>query len=70
MWEAAAWPMLMPWIDAAHAITLELTLDGDALSGRPATRPAHQREFSGWLGLRVGDRGAHRPALQQGGPQQ
>jgi hypothetical protein len=33
------------------AISLELNLDGDSLSGRASDEAGTRREFSGWLGL-------------------
>jgi hypothetical protein len=33
------------------AISLELELAGDSLSGRASDEAGTQREFSGWLGL-------------------
>jgi hypothetical protein len=33
------------------AISLELNLAGDSLTGSASDRDGHQREFCGWLGL-------------------
>jgi hypothetical protein len=33
------------------AISLELSLDGDSLTGRASDGAGTEREFSGWLGL-------------------
>jgi hypothetical protein len=33
------------------AISLELSLDGDSLSGSASNGAGTEREFSGWLGL-------------------
>jgi hypothetical protein len=50
----------VPWrppVDAAvmqtktAAISLDLSLDGDSLTGRATDEAGIHREFSGWLGL-------------------
>jgi hypothetical protein len=33
------------------AISLELSLDGDSLTGRASDEAGTRKEFSGWLGL-------------------
>jgi hypothetical protein len=33
------------------AISLELSVDGDSLTGRASDETGNRREFSGWLGL-------------------
>ena len=38
-------------IDATLTVTLELRLDGDALSGRATGGDGESIEFGGWLGL-------------------